>query len=150
VEARFPFLDHRLIAFASRLPARYKLMGLQEKYLLRRALHDRLPPGVLSRPKQPFRAPDGDCFFQDGRPLPWVAELLSPASLRQAGHFDPVPVAALLAKCQAGRAIGAPDNMAFMGLLSTMLLEASMVRDNAAPAAPRRGELPFDETGLAA
>jgi len=35
IEGRFPYLDHRLIEFANRLPPRYKLMGLKEKYLLK-------------------------------------------------------------------------------------------------------------------
>ncbi len=35
VEGRFPFLDYRVVAFANRLPADEKLLGLSEKWLLR-------------------------------------------------------------------------------------------------------------------
>ena len=35
VEGRYPFLDPRVVAFASSLPARFKMKGLQEKYLLK-------------------------------------------------------------------------------------------------------------------
>lgn len=128
IEGRFPFLDHRLIEFANRLPPRYKLMGLTEKYLLKRAMAPHLPASIHTRTKQPYRSPDSASFFEGGKPLPWVAELLSPSSLADAGYFDPTAVVKLVAKCAAGRAIGFPDNMAFVGVLSTMLLHEQMVR----------------------
>jgi asparagine synthase (glutamine-hydrolysing) len=128
IEGRFPFLDHRLIEFANRLPPRYKLMGLTEKYLLKRAMAPHLPASIHTRTKQPYRSPDSASFFEGGKPLPWVAELLSPSSLADAGYFDPTAVGKLVAKCAAGRAIGFPDNMAFVGVLSTMLLHEQMVR----------------------
>lgn len=123
VEARHPFLDHRVIAFANRLPVRYKLMGLQEKFLLRRALAPLLPPGIWRRPKQPYRAPDSSSFFRDGKPAPYVAELFSPSRLRSSGYFDVEATSRLFEKCRRGLAIGFADNMAFVGILSTMLLD---------------------------
>ena len=128
VEGRFPFLDHHLIEFAARLPSRYKIMGLAEKWILRRALRGLLPHSVLNRTKQPYRAPDSRCFFPQGRELEWVAEILSPESLRQAGYFDVDAVQRLRAKCRAGRAIGFADNMGFVGVLSTMLLQRQFAR----------------------
>ena len=41
IEGRFPYLDHRVIEFANRLPPSFKIRGMTEKYLLRRALSDR-------------------------------------------------------------------------------------------------------------
>jgi asparagine synthase (glutamine-hydrolysing) len=135
VEARVPFLDHRVIEFANRMPARYKLRGLRDKVLLRRALRRELPPAIARRPKQPYRAPDAACFVRDGRPLDWVAELLSPARLEDAGLLDPAATNRLLAKVAAGRAIGFGDNIAFVGLLSTALLHEQFVRgDGGRPA----------------
>jgi asparagine synthase (glutamine-hydrolysing) len=128
VEGRFPFLDHHLIAFASSLPARYKIMGLNEKWLLKRAMRGLLPESVLARSKQPYRAPDSRCFFSGGVELDWVADLLSPVSLQAAGYFDATAVGRLLAKCRAGRAIGFADNMAFVGVLSTMSLHRQFVQ----------------------
>jgi asparagine synthase (glutamine-hydrolysing) len=123
IEARFPFLDHRVIEFGSRLPVRYKIMGLQEKYLLKRAMRDLLPRAVTERTKQPYRAPDSQSFFDaDGRPADYVAEAFAPARLRAAGYFDPEAAGRLFEKCRRGRAIGFADNMAFVGVLSTMLL----------------------------
>ncbi|MDE2119422.1 MAG: asparagine synthase (glutamine-hydrolyzing) [Betaproteobacteria bacterium] len=128
VEGRFPFLDHHLMGFAARLPARYKIMGLNEKWLLKRAMRPLLPQEVVARPKQPYRAPDSRCFFNRGREHEWVAELLCESSLRDAGYFDPPAVQRLLAKCRAGRAIGFADNMGFVGVLSTMLLHRQFVQ----------------------
>jgi asparagine synthase (glutamine-hydrolysing) len=127
IEGRFPFLDHTLIEFANHLPARYKIMGLDEKYLLKRAMADYLPPGIRSRTKQPYRAPDSASFFTDGAAQPWVAELMDADSVRAAGYFDPGAVARLLEKARQGRVIGFSDNMAFVGIVSTMLLHRQFV-----------------------
>jgi asparagine synthase (glutamine-hydrolysing) len=123
VEGRFPFLDHRVVEFAARIPPRMKLRGLREKHILRRALGHHLPQRVAERPKQPYRAPDSESFFGAGAPA-YVAETLSERSLEQAGLFDPRAVQRLVAKCRAGGAIGAADNQAFVGVLSTQLLHA--------------------------
>ena len=128
IEGRFPFLDHRVIEFGNRLPPRYKLMGLTEKYLLKRSVSGLLPEGIRTRTKQPYRAPDSACFFGQGRPLDWVAELLSPPRLSDTGLFDAQAVGKLMAKCAQGRAIGFGDNMAFVGVLSTMLLHDQFIR----------------------
>ena len=55
VEGRFPFLDHRVVEFCNRLAVRLKLCGLNEKYVLKRALNDLLPENVSNRPKRPYR-----------------------------------------------------------------------------------------------
>jgi asparagine synthase (glutamine-hydrolysing) len=128
VEGRFPFLDYRVMELASRLPVLLKMMGLKEKHLLKRAMADLLPPAITKRTKQPYRAPDSASFFHDGKPLPYVAELLSEARIKQAGYFDPTAVGRLLEKSRAGRAIGFADNMAFVGILSTMLVDEMYIR----------------------
>jgi asparagine synthase (glutamine-hydrolysing) len=130
IEARFPFLDERVMAFGAALPPRLKLRGLREKVLLRRAMRSEVPAAILERHKQPYRAPDSASFFdpQSGAPLPYVAELLSEPRLADAGLFDAASVARLVAKCRAGRAIGFADNMAFVGVLSTMLVHEQFVR----------------------
>ena len=136
VEGRFPFLDHRVVEFANRLPPRWKLRGLTEKHILRKALEPLLPSAIARRAKQPYRAPDASSFFEDGRPADYVAELLSPPRIRDAGLFDADKVAMLLAKCRRGRAAGFGDNQAFVGIVSTMLLHDTFIRrrDAAAPA----------------
>lgn len=128
VEGRVPFLDHRLIEFANRLPPRYKLRGLVEKAVLRRAVRDILPPRILDRVKQPYRAPDSQAFFADGKARELVADLLGDARIRGAGYFDPAAVRRLLEKCRKGKVIGFADNMAFVGILSTMILHERFVQ----------------------
>jgi asparagine synthase (glutamine-hydrolysing) len=128
VEGRFPFLDHRVIEFANRLPPRYKLMGLTEKYLLKRSMKGLLPESVRTRTKQPYRSPDSQSFFEGGKPVEYVAELLSDKRVSDAGYFDARAVGKLVDKCSKGRAIGFGDNMAFVGILSTMLIDAMFVR----------------------
>ena len=120
VEGRFPFLDHRVIAFANRLPPRLKMAGLNEKYLLKLAMKDLLPAAILQRPKQPYRAPDIPSFFQ-GQPPAYVDDLLSETLLRRYGYFDPAKVALLVKKARQGRAIAFRDNMALLGILSTQI-----------------------------
>lgn len=132
VEGRFPFLDHRVIEFANALPEHWKIRGMTEKYLLRRALHGLLPEAIRTRTKQPYRAPDQSSFFVDGEPLDYVAELMGEARIRAAGWFDAPAVGRLFEKCRRGRAIGFADNQAFVGILSTMLVHEHFVRQAAA------------------
>lgn len=122
IEGRYPFLDHRLIEFANTLPARWKIRGLEEKYILRRAVKDWLPADVARRTKQPYRSPDSQSFFKNGKPLDYVNDLLSPSAVRHAGYFEPNLVTRLTEKCQRGGAIGFADNMAFVTVLSTQFL----------------------------
>lgn len=133
IEARFPFLDHRVIEFANRLPPQYKLRGLTEKYILKKAMCAELPPSITKRSKQPYRSPDSSSFFVDGQPLEYVAEWLSPKRVEEAGLFDPVAVGKLFEKCRSGKALGFGDNIAFVGVLSAMLLHAQFVAPAAGP-----------------
>lgn len=126
IEGRFPYLDHRVIEFANRLPPSFKIRGMTEKYLLRRALADLLPDDIVNRSKQPYRAPDSASFFFDGTPLDYVAELMDADRIRAAGYFDAAAVGRLFDKCRGGRATGFADNQAFVGVLSTMLIDQSL------------------------
>ena len=121
VEGRFPFLDHRVIEFAARLHPRYKMRGLNEKYLLKQAVAQLLPRDVLARPKQPYRAPDASAFLVSGELPAYARDHLSSAALRASGLFDPVRVGLLLRKLSLGRQTSARENQAFVGILSTQL-----------------------------
>ena len=87
LEARSPFLDHKLMEFAARLPGRLKLRGGQSKYLLRRVARDLLPAENLARRKMGFGMPVGDWLRGELRPL-LDDVLLSPRSVAR-GHFRP-------------------------------------------------------------
>ena len=66
VEARYPFLDYRVIEFAAKIPPRLKMKVLDEKHLLKRAASGLIPETIRKRHKQPYRAPDG-CSFLGSR-----------------------------------------------------------------------------------
>jgi asparagine synthase (glutamine-hydrolysing) len=130
VEGRFPFLDLEVSKLASRVPAAWKLFGLREKHLLKRSFEDLLPARVIRRPKQPYRAPDSASFVDRGQLLPYVAALLEPGHVRSRGYFEPDAVARLAQKCKDGRTASFGDNMAFVGVLSTMLLDWMYISGN--------------------
>jgi asparagine synthase (glutamine-hydrolysing) len=129
VEGRFPFLDVNVVALANSLPAAYKLRGLNEKHVLKRAARGLVDPSVLERKKQPYRAPDAQAFVGADAP-DWVHDVLSPSAISEAGVFVPEAVAQLWAKLQARRNAGQysnVDNMAIVGVLSTQLLHRQFI-----------------------
>jgi asparagine synthase (glutamine-hydrolysing) len=62
LEGRSPFLDHEVMEFAARLPAKMKLRGRSGKYLLKKTFSDLLPPQNVDRPKMGFGVPVGSWF----------------------------------------------------------------------------------------
>jgi asparagine synthase (glutamine-hydrolysing) len=87
VEARVPFLDHRIVEFAVNLPAGMKLRLGERKVLLRRAVVDRLPAAVLTRPKQGFGMPMKQWLRGPLREL--MTDVLSSEPLGREGYFQP-------------------------------------------------------------
>jgi asparagine synthase (glutamine-hydrolysing) len=57
IESRVPFLDHKLVEFASRVPVRLKLKGVTGKYILKEAVGDLLPADIIHRKKMGFPTP---------------------------------------------------------------------------------------------
>lgn len=57
LEARAPFLDHKLIEFAAALPAKFKIRNSVNKYILRKFMEDKLPPEIVNRRKRGFMVP---------------------------------------------------------------------------------------------
>lgn len=129
VEGRYPFLDYRVVELAARMPPRYRLNGLTEKFILKKAAAGMVPAQIVDRPKQPYRAPIGRCFF--GNPTPaYVEELLSERALRQTGCFDVPQVVRFIEKCrrQEGGLQAERENMALVGILSIQLLDQLFIR----------------------
>ena len=126
VEVRFPFLDPELFRFASSLPDRSKLCGLREKEILRRWARDVIPRSIAARRKQPYRSPDAAAFFGEGMPE-YVRALLTPAAIQRAGFFQMRAVQALIARCQAGKAVGFGENQAMVAIISTQLWHQEFV-----------------------
>ncbi|HEY6198887.1 MAG TPA: asparagine synthase (glutamine-hydrolyzing) [Candidatus Binatia bacterium] len=121
IEARYPFLDHRVVEFANALPPRLKMKVLREKYILKRAATGLVPESIRKRAKQPYRSPDGKSFFAGGA-REYAEAALSPERIGRHGIFQPAAVRKLVEKVRGGQAIGIKDNMAFVGVLSTQLV----------------------------
>ena len=116
-----------MVEFCNQLPPDFKLRGLNEKHILKHAVRDLLPAEIWQRPKRPYRAPIHHSFFPDGRPLDWVADMLSPAKLDAAGVFTSQAVQALVHKQQRLGSLGEVDEMALAGILSTQLVHHHFV-----------------------
>lgn len=127
VEGRFPFLDYRLVAWCNQLPARLKLRGLTEKYLLKKLGRRWLPPGIWRRAKRPYRAPIHKSFFHANTP-DYVEQLLSEEGLRAVGLFEPKAVRQLVLKIKQQQPVSESDDMALAGCLSTQLLHHKFLR----------------------
>lgn len=128
VEGRYPFLDYRVVEFASRLPARMKLRVLRDKHIVREAAKDWLPAEITHRPKRPYRAPIQRSFFGfEG--AEYVEELLGESAVRAAGLFDPMAVAQFVRRLKDGKPVGETDEMALAGVLSAQLLHQRFVKD---------------------
>ena len=128
VEGRFPFLDHRLIEYVNTLHPKYKMKGLNEKYILKKAMGDQIPENILKRYKQPYRAPDIASFTGKNQ-REYVNDLMGQTKIRNNDYFDYKKVNLLMKKINAGRAIGYKDNMAFMAILSTQCLHDLFVKN---------------------
>ena len=135
IEGRFPFLDYRVAELAASLPDRMRLRGLEEKHALRRAVAPLVPREVGERRKVPYRAPIAEVFAGPRAPE-WVAELLSPGRVADAGVLSPDAVSRVVGKLAgAGAAAGETDEMALVGAVSVMLLHDRLVaRPTLAPA----------------
>ena len=57
LEARVPYLDHKIVEFASKIPSELKLKGNIEKFILRSAVKDKLPSAIVKRKKRGFNTP---------------------------------------------------------------------------------------------
>jgi asparagine synthase (glutamine-hydrolysing) len=101
LEARVPFLDHRVVEFAASLPARLKLRGMTKKYILKRTMSRDLPARILNGTKRGFNPPMPGWLRHELREM--VHEVLGPKRLKEAGFFRPEAVAAMIRDHEAMR-----------------------------------------------
>lgn len=57
IEARVPFLDHRMVEYTMTIPRRYKIKNGEPKYILKKAVEGIIPNNIIYRKKQGFAAP---------------------------------------------------------------------------------------------
>jgi asparagine synthase (glutamine-hydrolysing) len=103
-------------------------------------MRELLPASITRRTKQPYMAPDARSFFHD-KPPDYLEDLLSEARIRRAGFFNPGAVAMLAKKCRQSPVLGFKDNMALVGILSTMLLHDQYVETYASRIAHQMEDL---------
>ncbi len=85
LEVRPPFLDHRIVEFAARLPEHMKMNGRQHKVVLKRLMQSKLPASVLRRPKTGLDIPTHDWLRGALRPL--LMDTLSAAAIDETKLF---------------------------------------------------------------
>ncbi|WNM63972.1 asparagine synthase (glutamine-hydrolyzing) [Candidatus Nitrospira neomarina] len=85
IECRAPFIDHKLVELANRIPSHLKIHGFTTKRLLKKAVSPWLPEGILKRPKRGFGAPLGAWLRKDLEVI--MNETLSESQVRKRGLF---------------------------------------------------------------
>lgn len=101
LETRVPFLDHRVVEFACRLPIDMKLRKGVTKWPLREVLYRHVPKELIERPKRGFAVPI-DSWLR-GPLRTWAEELLDESRLRREGFFNPAPIRKMWEQHQSGR-----------------------------------------------
>ncbi|MEI6127218.1 MAG: asparagine synthase-related protein, partial [Pseudomonadota bacterium] len=94
LEARSPFLDHKVMEFAASLPSNLKLRGMEKKYILKKAFEPMLPKEILYRKKMGFGVPLHSWFRQELKPVAY--DVLLDKRTTDRGYFRKDAVKLLL------------------------------------------------------
>lgn len=101
LEVRAPFLDHRLVEWACRLPIEFKLRKGRGKYVLKEAMRARLPSEIIDRDKQGFSPPIAQWLRDPAGP---IARLERSERWRRSGYFNPKSVESMIRAHKRGSA----------------------------------------------
>lgn len=114
LECRVPLLDHELVELAARIPVGAKIRGGRLKHLMKEALSDLLPDGILNRKKRGFGTPMGAWLKHDLAPV--LSQLLSREVIESRGLFQAGAVQDLIGAHEANRVDGTDSLLALMNL----------------------------------
>jgi asparagine synthase (glutamine-hydrolysing) len=98
IAVRWPYLDPTLVAFANRLPQRYKVRGLEKRTLFKKAMKGILPEAILRKKKQGFGLPTSVWLRSDSQFQSTVRDTLFDQRARSRGWWEPAHVERLLAE----------------------------------------------------
>lgn len=101
IEARVPFLDHKVVEFSAQLDPSFKLHGEERKYLLKKVAERYLPKDIIYRGKQGFVMPLSEWLA--GALKPQVDAAIHESTLGQRGLFKPGVLDKLKAQHASGR-----------------------------------------------
>lgn len=94
LEARVPYLDHRIVEFSFSLPPEYKMRGFHTKAILKDTFWNQLPSEVQNRDKQGFSIPMKNWIKNELKPM--MMDLLNPRRIAQQGYFESAYVTKLV------------------------------------------------------
>lgn len=94
LEVRSPFLDHRVVELALKIPPEFKIKGKIQKHILKYTFRELLPEWVLNHPKQGFEVPFAH-WFQQKRWRDFLIDILSYDAVKAQSIFDPQAVVTL-------------------------------------------------------
>jgi len=139
LETRVPFLDHRVVEFAWRLPQAYKLRDGVTKWILRQVLYRYVPKALIERPKMGFGIPVGD--WLRGPLREWGEALLAQPRLIDEGFFEP----ALVRRCWTEHVSG-HRNWQYQ-LWNVLMFQAWLEHRRADPRTASTADMADDLTG---
>ena len=128
IEIRLPYLDPRILDFMAQVPPKWKILGLNEKHILKKSFKNILPENITARSKHPYRAPIARSLLQ-GQPAQYTREMLSEKSIKQIGLFDPKKVQKLLTKIETNGDAAEIESMALVGILSSQTIHNKFVEN---------------------
>ncbi len=132
VEPRCPFLSPAVVEHAATLPPDFHLAADgMEKRLLKQAFGSFVPPAIIARPKQPYRAPGSTCFVKHaGRFVDWVEDRLARRVLETIEPLDVDRVERFIDKMRhtPSERISAREEQAFLLLVSLLELDRQFVQ----------------------